>query len=169
MPIRIQRVPAGFTELLRIMGQDSPRDMHETLVGNVEMLQFYLSRLGLSSASAANAAVSAPGNSVSITVPSGEVWWLAAAQLVVQATTVGDRVRTSIGIAADSFQTRVQQGADQTALSTTARLVTAIQIGAPLVLVAGQALEGYVDDIALAAGSRVMTLSTLFYRLSVNQ
>lgn len=166
--MHIQRYPAGLQELLRVIGP-MPTEAADAVVPAIETLKFYLSRLGLSSDSNSNAATNAPGNLAQVTVPAGEVWWLVAAQAALQATTVGDRARISIGIQADGFQTRVHQGADQTAVNAAARLVAALNQGEPIVLVSGNVVFAAIDDIALAAGNRTLTLSVLFYRLSQQQ
>lgn len=167
--MKIQRVPAGFTELLGVRAQELPSELVSELRGTVEMVPFYLSRLGLSSASGVNAATSLPGHIATVTVPLGQVWWLVAAQGILQATTVGDQVTLSIGITADGFQCRAVQGdaaALNVAINATARLTVDMLAPTPIVLTAGNEVFCVVNDIFLAAGTRSMTVAALFYRLS---
>lgn len=164
----VQRFPQGFAELLALIGNEGPTQLSDTLVGTIEMTSYYLARLGLNSLSALNAATNAPGNLAQVDVPANQIWLLVGGQATLQATTIGDACRLSVGVVAGSSITQVRiasQNATQTAANATARLGFGFTIPA-LVLGPGNGIFAAVDDIALAAGNRTLTINALFYQLS---
>jgi hypothetical protein len=164
----VQRFPQGLAELLALIGNEGPTELADTLLGTIELTPYYLARLGLQTLGAVNAAVNAPGNLAQIDVPANQIWLLVGGQATLQATTIGDAVRLSIGVAAGASitQTRIaSQNATQTAANATARLGFGFTIPT-LVLGPGNGLFAAVDDIALAAGNRSLTINALFFQLS---
>jgi len=92
MPLSIQRVPKGLSDLLSVFGGQTPRQLSEQISGVLELVQFY----GLQQrqvATATNAAL-AEGALVAITVPTWTV--LFGAEVIISKTATMTALRGAV-------------------------------------------------------------------------
>jgi len=96
VPLLIQRLPRGLSELMSIFGGVTPRDLHDSVQGGVELLQFY-GMTQLQTGLAANAAL-AEGGTLTIT-PSASSWCvLFAASMTIAKTATMTALRAEIAV-----------------------------------------------------------------------
>ena len=166
MPQNVQRPLAGYLDLLRIVGQQPPSRILDDIRATVDVTSF-LKGGTIVTAAGNTVASSAPGDLSAATVPQGVVWIPFVLQSVFSATTVGDQVKTSVGIGVPGSSVRIASSEVQTSLSTTARLGFGFQLPDVIILRPGNTCFSVVDDVSLAAGTRTLNISVLAYELRI--
>lgn len=86
MPLPIQRVPRGLSDVLSIFGGQTPQSLSDQIIGQLDLLQFYAlqQRTALSAVNAA----AAEGTGVTVALPAQWCLLLSAVVTVVKTATV---------------------------------------------------------------------------------
>lgn len=159
---RIQRVPRSLLALFGIVGENPPQALDDSVRSVVDIKAEVLAELPTDSAFANNAAAVA-GTNVTVTVPSGEVWFvLGGFAFVPRALNVNNQVAVSWnGVTLDSVTTWLASFASGSDTAFTRYNPTR-----PIVSVAGDVWTGRLNGTDSGV-AQSLTLFVQFKRIFV--
>lgn len=168
MPIgRIQRDARGLLNFLEIIGQtERPSALDEVVRGTMDMVPFWGSVLFQSRRLTGN--VQNPGDTVSLSVPQGEAWYMVGGQYGVLAGAANEAVACSflVVMPPDSVPIRLASFARKTSMAATAQLLQGHDFAQPFILAPGSAVQMTVDDSNLGA-ARTGAVAAICYPFAV--
>ncbi|MCP4204909.1 MAG: hypothetical protein GY769_23620, partial [bacterium] len=160
----------GLLQLLQLKsGGANPQSLLADVRPSIDLTDFWAFQL-IGAPILNNESVAAAGTTSDLNILNPEIWIVYALSATLQLTTAGDVAMCSIGLQGQTggFMP-FAQSAPFTATATQQRNVASAQFNDPLILTGSFDIRARVDQLDIAAGTRVLSCQALAARLVPDQ